>query len=448
MKQDTICAIATAIGGAIATIRVSGTDAIVLTDEIFVKANGTSLIDAKTQTLHFGHIVDKNGEEIDEVMVSLFRSPHSYTGEDSTEISCHGSRYILNAVMAMLIEHGARQALPGEYTQRAFLNGKMDLSQAEAVADLIAATNRATHRMAMSQLNGKFSTALQQLRSQLLKLTSLLELEMDFSEEDVTFADRKKLHDVATEIRGSIVSLASSFRVGNALKSGIPVTIIGKTNVGKSTLLNNLIGDERAIVSDIHGTTRDVIEDTVNIQGITFRFIDTAGIRSTKDAIEKLGIERTLKKLSEAAIVIWMMDQPPTTSELSDIARRTEGKKLIKVFNKCDNNTENIPTDAIAISAKYDINVDRLKQELVEAADIPEITSNDIVITNVRHVEALQRASESIERVISGISSELSGDLLSEDLRDCIHHLSEILGGEITDDEILGNIFKNFCIGK
>jgi tRNA modification GTPase len=419
-----------------------------LTDEIFVKANGTSLIDAKTQTLHFGHIVDKNGEEIDEVMVSLFRSPHSYTGEDSTEISCHGSRYILNAVMAMLIEHGARQALPGEYTQRAFLNGKMDLSQAEAVADLIAATNRATHRMAMSQLNGKFSTALQQLRSQLLKLTSLLELEMDFSEEDVTFADRKKLHDVATEIRGRIVSLASSFRVGNALKSGIPVTIIGKTNVGKSTLLNNLIGDERAIVSDIHGTTRDVIEDTVNIQGITFRFIDTAGIRSTKDAIEKLGIERTLKKLSEAAIVIWMMDQPPTTSELSDIARRTEGKKLIKVFNKCDNNTENIPTDAIAISAKYDINVDRLKQELVEAADIPEITSNDIVITNVRHVEALQRASESIERVISGISSELSGDLLSEDLRDCIHHLSEILGGEITDDEILGNIFKNFCIGK
>jgi len=336
IDSQTICALATSTGGAIGVIRVSGPDAVALTDIIFRTSGRKSLCTAKANTIHYGEIVDAAGNVIDEVLVSVFRAPHSYTGEDSTEISCHGSQYVLRKVLQMLIDCGCRQAKPGEYTLRAYLNGKMDLSQAEAVADLIAAGNRATHRLAIGQLKGHFSNELAHLREQLLKMTSLLELELDFSDQDVNFADRDELQDLALAIDRRIVSLIHSFKTGNALKQGIPVAIVGKTNVGKSTLLNRLLHEDRAIVSNIHGTTRDVIEDTAEIHGITFRFIDTAGIRHTVDSIEQLGIERTYQKLDEAAIILWLVDEPPTAEEEKLMRERTTGKKLILVFNKID----------------------------------------------------------------------------------------------------------------
>ncbi|MCB5657614.1 tRNA uridine-5-carboxymethylaminomethyl(34) synthesis GTPase MnmE [Bacteroides fragilis] len=465
MNQDTICAIATAQGGAIGSIRVSGPEAITITSRIFTPAkSGKLLSEQKPYTLTFGRIY--NGEEmIDEVLVSLFRAPHSYTGEDSTEITCHGSSYILQQVMQLLIKNGCRMAQPGEYTQRAFLNGKMDLSQAEAVADLIASSSAATHRLALSQMRGGFSKELTTLREKLLNFTSMIELELDFSEEDVEFADRSALRRLADEIEEVIARLANSFSVGNVIKNGVPVAIIGETNAGKSTLLNVLLNEDKAIVSDIHGTTRDVIEDTVNIGGITFRFIDTAGIRETSDTIESLGIERTFQKLDQAEIVLWMIDSADAISQLTllsdKILPRCEHKQLILVFNKVEliNETqknelasqfsEHIGSEieSIFISAKQRLHTDELQQRLVAAAHLPTVTQNNVIVTNVRHYEALTRALDAIHRVQEGLDANISGDFLSQDIRECIFHLSDI-AGEVTNDMVLQNIFAHFCIGK
>ena len=465
MNQDTICAIATAQGGAIGSIRVSGADAIRITSHIFTPAkSGKALADCKPYPLTFGKIHD--GEEIiDEVLVSLFRAPHSYTGEDSTEITCHGSSYILQQVLQLLIKHGCRLAGPGEYTQRAFLNGKMDLSQAEAVADLIASSSAATHRLAMSQMRGGFSKELTDLRNKLLNFTSMIELELDFSEEDVEFADRSALRKLADEIEQVISRLVHSFSVGNAIKNGVPVAIIGETNAGKSTLLNVLLNEERAIVSDIHGTTRDVIEDTINIGGITFRFIDTAGIRETNDTIESLGIERTFQKLDQAEIVLWMIDSVNAASQIEQLSEkiipRCEGKHLIAVFNKTDlieekqkedlltllKDSSKEYTESIFISAKQRGNTEELQKMLINAVHLPTVTQNDIIVTNVRHYEALSKALEAIHRVQDGLDSQISGDFLSQDIRECIFFISDI-AGEVTNDMVLQNIFQHFCIGK
>ena len=464
--DDTICAIATAQGGAIGTIRVSGKEAISITDKIFTPAGGAPLSERKPYTLTFGHIMSENGEIVDEVLVSLFRGPHSYTGEDSTEISCHGSSYILQQVMQLLVKNGCRAAGPGEFTQRAFLNGKMDLSQAEAVADLIASTSAATHRMAMSQMRGGFSRELSALREKLLHLTSLMELELDFSDhEELEFADRSELSEIASQVETVINGLVHSFSVGNAIKNGIPVAIIGETNAGKSTLLNALLNEERAIVSDIHGTTRDVIEDTMNIDGVMFRFIDTAGIRETSDEIESIGIERSFQKLDQASIVLWVIDSTEAKVQIEalkdKVIPRCEGKKLILVMNKCDVtpesavvsdteifSPENVCMETISISAKNRKGIVELQELLVKAAALPEVTQNDVVVSNIRHYEALTHALEAIHRVQDGLEMNLSGDLVSQDLRECLFHLAEIVGGEITNDEVLGNIFRNFCIGK
>ena len=452
------------------------------------------LAERKPYTLTFGHILSPEGEVIDEVLVSLFRAPHSYTGEDSVEISCHGSSYILQQVMQLLIKNGCRAAGPGEYTQRAFLNGKMDLSQAEAVADLIASTSAATHRMAMNQMRGGFSRELSALREKLLHLTSLMELELDFSDhEELEFADRSELEEIARQIEQVISHLVDTFSVGNALKNGVPVAIVGETNAGKSTLLNALLNEERAIVSDIHGTTRDVIEDTMNLGGVTFRFIDTAGIRDTTDTIENLGIERSFQKLEQANIVLWVIDATCAEVQYRELAEkilpRCEGKHLVIVLNKSDllpsdnayssssdsmnqdiiggqtgtpnvtglestSSTHrmfpNLPEDAcvILLSAKQKEGISQLQKQLVDFAARPDLSQNDVVVSNIRHYEALSRALESIHRVQDGLAMHLSGDLVSQDLRECLFHLAEIVGGEITTDEVLGNIFKHFCIGK
>ncbi len=465
MNEDTICAISTAQGGAIGTIRVSGPEAISITSQIFRPAReGKRLEDAKPYTLTFGRIF--NDEElIDEVMVALFRTPHSYTGEDSTEITCHGSTYILQQVMQLLINRGCRLAEPGEYTQRAFLNGKMDLSQAEAVADLIASTSAATHRLALSQMRGGFSKELTDLRDQLLHFSSLMELELDFSDhEELEFADRSELCTLAENIEKIISRLAHSFSVGNAIKNGVPVAIVGETNAGKSTLLNVLLNEEKAIVSDIHGTTRDVIEDTTNLGGITFRFIDTAGIRETTDTVESLGIERTFQKLNQAEIVLWMIDSGEAITQIEQLYQRLlpycEDKHLILVFNKSDliqkdkvteimkKVSDSMPdVDSIFISAKLKQHTEELQQKLIEAANLPTVTQNDVIVTNVRHYEALTHALEAIHRVQDGLKSNLSGDFVSQDIRECIFHLSDI-AGEVTNDMVLHNIFRHFCIGK
>lgn len=447
-NSDTICALATAPGGALGIIRISGAQSFEILSRVFSK----DISNAQPNTIHYGHI--KNGSEIlDECMVSIFRAPHSYTGEDSVEISCHGSRYILNKVLELLMQHGCRMANPGEYTMRAYLNGKLDLSQAEAVADLIASSNQATHQMAMSQLRGGISSKLSQLREQLLKLTSLLELELDFSDhEDLEFADRSELLSLAKNIDIHIARLAKSFETGQAIKQGISVAIVGKTNVGKSTLLNRLLKDDRAIVSDIHGTTRDTIEDTIDINGITFRFIDTAGIRQTTDTIEQIGIDRTYAAIAKARIVIWMVDKEPTQEELDKISFITENKKLIIARNKIDK-AGNTPftivkVPLVEISAKHNQNIDQLEQAIYQAADIPTLSDTDIVVTNARHHDALVRAQKHLQRVLDGLHNQLSGDLLSEDLRLTLDTLAEITGGQITPNEVLGNIFKNFCVGK
>ena len=456
---DTICALATAPGGALGIIRISGPQTLEILSRIFSK----DLTKAQPNTIHYGHIKD-GSNLIDEVLVSIFRAPHSYTGEDSAEISCHGSRYILNKVLELLIQHGCRMANPGEYTQRAFLNGKMDLSQAEAVADLIASGNKATHQIAMSQLRGVFSSELSQLREQLLKLTSLLELELDFSDhEDLEFADRSELLDVAKKINTRITTLAQSFETGQALKNGIPVAIVGKTNVGKSTLLNRLLHDDRAIVSSVHGTTRDTIEDTIDLHGVTFRFIDTAGIRQTTDEIEQIGISRTFAAIQKARIVLWLIDAEPTAEDFQEMLDRCEGKSLIIIQNKIDSqdtlqlsnlqpqlsNLKLQHPNLLRISAKQGTNLDQLEQAIFEAADIPELTEQDIIVSSARQYHSLLSAQENLSRVLASLESGLSGDLVSEDLKIVLDDLSDITGkGRIWADEVLGNIFTHFCVGK
>ena len=463
--NTTICALATAPGGALGIIRISGPLSLGILSRIFSR----NLTDAQPNTIHYGHI--RNGDEIlDEVLVSVFRAPHSYTGEDSAEISCHGSRYILNKVIELLIQNSCRMAQPGEFTLRAFLNGKMDLSQAEAVADLIASGNKATHQIAMSQLRGNVSSELSRLREQLLKLTSLLELELDFSDhEDLEFADRSELLDIANKINNRITTLAHSFETGQALKNGIPVALAGKTNVGKSTLLNKLLRDDRAIVSPVHGTTRDTIEDTIDLNGITFRFIDTAGIRQTTDEVEQIGINRTYAAIGKARIVLWIIDAEPTTEDIQEILERCEDKSLIIIRNKIDiisaSETSSISDPrlkdipAVEMSAKQGTNIDKLERAIFEAAcsalsltsskNILELSEQDIIVTSARQYQSLISAHENLSRVLSGLESGLSGDLVSEDLRLVLDDLANITGqGRILTNEVLGNIFTHFCVGK
>ena len=448
-NTDTICAPATAAGGALGIIRVSGPKAFNA-----VSALCSVCCDSVAAcTVHYTHLVEYNSVQhplpIDEALITVFRAPHSYTGENSVEISCHGSSYIINKVLELLIQQGCRMANPGEFTQRAYLNGKLDLSQAEAVADLIASTNQATHRLAMSQLRGGISTELSRLREQLLKLTSLLELELDFSDhEDLEFADRSELLELAQRIDTHITCLANSFHAGNALKNGIPVAIVGAPNVGKSTLLNALLGEERAIVSDIQGTTRDAIEDTIQLGGITFRFIDTAGIRHTDDQIELMGIDHSIAAAQRARIIL-MMTEPGVSYPDIPIS---EDQTVITVCNKFDLDSRNsicynsAVTPPIPISAKFNIGLDNLRQQLLNA--VPKTSDNDIIVTNARHYEALTRAHSHLQRVLAGFQNNLSGDLLSEDLRLTLDTLAEITGGQITPNEVLENIFKHFCVGK
>lgn len=457
--SETICAIATASGGAIGIIRISGPKAIVYVESLFKPLHGKNISERKTHTLSFGEIYTQKGDLIDEVLVAVFRTPHSYTGEESVEIFCHGSSYILQTVMEQLVLQGCKTAQPGEFTQRAFLNGKMDLSQAEAVADLIASSSAATHKLAMSQMRGGFSLELKMLREQLLHLTSLLELELDFSDhEDLEFADRTQLQRITKEVQQAISKLINSFHVGNVIKNGIPVAIIGETNAGKSTLLNALLQEEKAIVSNIHGTTRDIIEDTINIQGITFRFIDTAGIRETTDEIETLGIERSFQAIEKAQIVLWVHDSTQALSTLEAFHQKItpflKEQSIILVRNKSDLISSipqfNLPLSVahhITISAKSKVNISDLQQLLVETASLPTTTQEDIIVTNVRHVEALSQALSAIIRVQNGLLTNISGDLISQDLRECIFHLSDIIG-DVTTDQVLGSIFERFCIGK
>ncbi len=463
IDQKTICAISTSSGmGAIAVIRLSGCEAICITDQVFKSIKeGKKLADQKANTVHFGSII--NGENIiDEVVVAIFKAPHSFTGEDTVEISCHGSLLIQQSILKLLLQYGARLANPGEFTQRAFLNGKMDLSQAEAVADLIAANSAVAHDVAIKQMRGGVSNQIKELRGKLLTFTSLVELELDFSEEDVEFANRKELLDLTLHINNVISKLVDSFAYGNAIKNGIPVAIIGDANVGKSTLLNALLNEEKAIVSEIAGTTRDVIEDVVIIQGIQFRFIDTAGIRHTDDTIENLGIERTFAKLEQAEIALTLVD--PTRS-FTDIVKFLTGmgdklhtKKSALVVNKIDIADENVVEELVQmgkamefptflISAKKDLHIEDLTNFLVDSVLQKDFNENDVIITSLRHYESLSNANKAIERVIEGLNSGISGDFISQDIRECLYFLGEITG-EISTDEVLGNIFKNFCIGK
>ena len=437
--SDNICAIATAVGGAIGVIRVSGPEAVGIVAGVFSK----DISQAKGYTMHHGYI-----EGIDEVIVTVCRAPHSYTGEDTVEISCHGSAYILSQVLNLLVEKGCRLAGPGEFTKRAYLNGKMDLSQAEAVADVIASQTAVQHRVAMQQMRGGISSKLQVLRDELLHLTSLLELELDFSDhEELEFADRTELERLADTINNEIQRLSSSFREGNAIKNGIPVAIIGAPNVGKSTLLNALLHDDRAIVSDIQGTTRDLIEDTMTIGGYLFRFIDTAGIRNTDDTIEQMGIERSLKAAEKAQIIILLSDEK---SPFPDIQEK-EHQHIIYVINKSDKLKPDHQSlhSALEISALHGSGIKELEERLLSiATSSSNAGADEVIITNQRHKQALDTAAADIQRAMQSMHMSLSGDLISEDLRLCINHLSDILGGTITTNEVLGNIFKNFCIGK
>jgi tRNA modification GTPase len=461
--RSTICAISTPPGtGGIAVIRVSGEQAFSVVGTVFSPYKpGIQLSEQSGGSFFVGSLHSDN-QDIDEVVVTLFKSPNSYTGEDVVEISCHGSVFIQQCTLQLLVERGACLARPGEFTQRAFLNGKMDLSQAEAVADLIASTTAASHKIALQQMRGGFSEEIRRLRVELLKFTALVELELDFSEEDVEFADRKALKKLVNQIEALIHRLVDSFRLGNAIKNGIPVAIVGETNVGKSTLLNALLNEEKAIVSDIHGTTRDVIEDVVNIHGTSFRFFDTAGIRDTEDKIETMGIERTFSKLRQAEIVLLVVDltypSPTLLSMIHNIRGHIDNQHLIIVANKADKQLEeNVSAlksitlcpneDLVFISAKRKQNLDELIDRMKETLDVNKAGSNDIVVSNVRHYEALRNAHEALLRVQSGLDIQISGDFLSQDIRECLHFLSDIIG-EVTNHEVLGYIFKNFCIGK
>lgn len=467
-NQDTICAISTPAGnGGIAVIRISGSNAIDITDKLFSANNRNKKIATQPAgSLLYGTLYDST-EAIDEVIVALFRTPHSFTGEDTVEISCHGSLYIQQRIIQLLITHGCRLAEAGEFTRRAFSSGHIDLSQAEAVADLIAARHASAHKLAMNQMRGQFSSKLATLRNKLLEFVSLIELELDFSEEDVQFADRNRLSALAEELSGEIGKLTQSFSAGNAIKNGIPTAIVGETNAGKSTLLNRLVHDERALVSDIHGTTRDVIEDTIVLGGMLFRFIDTAGIRETDDTIENMGIERTFSKLEQSEIAIWLIDGTSTTEAITELAHqiipRCQNKQLIIAINKSDlisqeqrqsltclseTLTNLLPgTRTLFLSAKNDTGTDSLEEHLIAAAQLPNVSDNDVVVSNVRHYEALSHALHAIQRVQEGLISALPSDFIAQDIRECMHYLGEITG-EITTDEILGSIFSRFCIGK
>ena len=449
MINDSICALVTPNGvGAIGVIRVSGPNAIDLVSDFFSK----NIKSAKSHTLHFGTFLNKQGELIDEVLLSIFHEGKSYTGEQSVEISCHGSSYVLSKVMECLTQNGCRTAEPGEFTKRAFLNGKLDLSQAEAVADLISSESKGMHKVALHQLKGHFSNELKQLREQLIDFASLIELELDFGEEDVEFADRDKLSSLLKKVLGHVQKLADSFALGNAMKKGVPVAIVGAPNTGKSTLLNSLIGEDRAIVSDIAGTTRDVIEETFNIDGILFRFIDTAGIRETIEKIESIGIERAKKKIEEATIVLCLSDSEAAMPELhswaNNIRVQFPEKHILCIQNKCDLFPKQQSNDKeLRISAKTGTGLDALKKQLVNAITKGKNWSNQTIITSARHHEALLKTSEALEKALFGLSAEISADLVALDIRNAMYHLGSITG-DISSDELLGNIFSRFCIGK
>lgn len=465
--EDTICAPATVPGtGAIAIIRMSGKDSFRIADKV-VSCKGSTISETEGYMLRYGVALEADGTDLDTVLVSVFRSPHSYTGEDSVEISCHSSKYVVERLLQRLVDSGARMAGPGEFTQRAFVNGKMDLAQAEAVADVISSQNAAAHRVAYSQLKGGFSKELKTLRDELLKMTSLLELELDFSEEDVEFASRRELSALLDGALRHIHSLTDSFRYGNALRNGVPVAIVGAVNAGKSTLLNALLRDDRAIVSDIAGTTRDTIEETMTIDGTLFRFIDTAGLRETSDEVEKIGISRSYKKMSEAEIVLALLDVTAPEEEnehsISDIVNNLDVKsqKLIVLLNKVDvlgsninvsllNNTVSSPDEKVTklyISAKTGFGLDTLRTLLSDSPKTATLDSGQTIVTNLRHYQSLMSAAASLEKVRSSLATSQTPDLLSEDLRQALYHLSSILG-EVTPDEVLGNIFERFCVGK
>ena len=448
-RNDTICAIATGSGmGAIAIIRISGGKAFEICNTIFSK----NIADAKPNTIHFGTI--KNGKEIvDEVLLSIFKNPNSFTGEDIIEISCHGSKYIQQKILQLLTDNGARMATPGEITLRAFSNGKMDLSQAEAVADLIASESKKAHQIAINQMRGGFSNDLKILREQLINFASLIELELDFSEEDVEFANREQFNELLLLIKGKLTKLIDSFQMGNVIKNGIPVAILGAPNVGKSTLLNTLVNEERAIVSEIAGTTRDTIEDVINIKGVQFRFIDTAGIRDTKETIEKIGIQKALEKAEKAKVVIYLLDATidinPQEKEINKLKSKLQNK-LIVVVNKTDLNTNISDTlknkGYLFISAKQKDGIEDLKKTVVKVTD-SSISTDETIISNSRHREELSKTLTEINAVIEGLNSDISGDLLSINIRQALYHLG-LITGEVTTDDLLGNIFSRFCIGK
>ena len=482
-NEDTICAPATVPGtGAISVIRVSGPEALTIADKV-IKCRKGSISEAAGYTIKFGNIYDASGALLDEVLASVFRAPHSYTGENSVEISCHASSYIVSALMDLLYAAGCRAAEPGEFTQRAFLNGKMDLAQAEAVADVIASQNAAAHRIAFKQMKGGFSSELKGMRSELLELVSLMELELDFSEEEVEFADRTRLNELLAALIAHVSRLIDSFKLGNAIKNGVPVAIAGATNTGKSTLLNALLGEDRAIVSDVHGTTRDTVEETLNIDGVLFRFIDTAGLRETEEIVEKIGIERTFKKISEASIVLGMVDLTrdfeSTCETINEIIEKVDfsSQKLVFLLNKTDicevNKNVSIVnfivssldnkgvraslienaagtsdfTPIIGISAKTGSGIDTLRSILASSQRDLLADSDTTLVTNQRHVQALSDARTSLLRVQEGLAFGLPTDLAAQDIREAIYHIGSIVG-EISADEVLGNIFKNFCVGK
>jgi tRNA modification GTPase len=440
--QETICALATPQGiGALAIIRVSGPETFEIVDKIF---KGTKLLQAKANTIHYGNIIDGN-KIIDEVLVSVFRAPRSFTKEDSVEISTHGSEFIVRYVLKLLIKNGCRMANPGEFTQRAFLNGQFDLAQAEAVADLISADSEASHQIAINQLRGGFSKKLAILREKLVHFASMVELELDFGEEDVEFADRDDLKELIDELQSEIIPLIASFESGNAIKEGIPVAIIGAPNAGKSTLLNALLNEEKAIVTDIAGTTRDVIEDVVFIEGRKFRFIDTAGIRHTEDIIESMGIERSRKAMHSAKIIIFLFDNEQNKHFLDQLEKETTNADILWVQNKIDLNEDFDSKADVKISAKNETGIETLKKALL--AKVKLQSSQDTTITSLRHYEHLLKANEALSEVLNGLELGITGDFLAQDIRLSLHHLGEITG-TITTEDLLANIFGKFCIGK
>ena len=462
INQETIVALASPSGaGAIAVIRLSGNDAIAIACKVFQSVSGKDLAKQKTHTIHLGHIVDE-GKIYDQVLVSIFKNPNSYTGEDVIEISCHGSTFIQQQIIQLLLRKGCKMAQPGEFTLRAFLNGKLDLSQAEAVADLISSDNEASHQIAMQQMRGGFSNEIAHLRQELLNFASLIELELDFAEEDVQFADRTQFRELLIRIEFVLKRLIDSFAVGNVIKNGIPVAIVGEPNVGKSTLLNSLLNEERAIVSEIAGTTRDTIEDELVIDGIGFRFIDTAGIRETKDIVESIGIKKTFEKIEQAQVVLYLVDSVQCSEnslnslkiEIERIKNQFPLKPIVVVANKSDllsaeqKHTIQAAIDNIKfLSAKHKTGIDELKTTLISFINTGALRNNETIVTNTRHYDSLLKALEEIQKVQFGLNTNISSDLIAIDIKQALYYFGEITG-EVTNDELLGNIFANFCIGK